>query len=115
MERDPRFCRLTRPTFPLHVRRPAAKRSGGYQRIDLFVGRKSAKLFLREPQLAVHGDLENTAAGFDELNLGARLLYQPVPRTEGFRFVVSLDTIFDGHLHADNSVRPSYGIPYHVP
>lgn len=60
----------------------------------------AAQLFLGEFKDAVDLDLEDAAAAFDQLNIGAVFIFDQGLRTEGPWFVVSLNAVFDGDFHA---------------
>ena len=80
------------------IRRAVLWRGLSAHRVDLLVGRKPAGLLLRESESAIDGNLEHTTYSGHQLDIGAVFLDEPIPRTEGTRFVVSrlapLDTDF---------------------
>ncbi len=72
----------------------------GHQGLYFVVLGKAPNLLLGELQGTVNGDFENTAAAADQLDFGlGNLLLDEVPRTEGPRFVVSNNAVFDLDLH----------------
>jgi len=70
-------------------------------------------LSLGEHQIAVHDDLEDTARGFDQLNIGVGVRFLDLGRqTGGPRLVASDAAVFDGDLHSpsvaqDESLNPT--------
>jgi hypothetical protein len=77
-------------------------------RVDLLVGRKPAGLLLRESEPAVDGNLEHAADPGHQLDIGTVFLNEPVPRTEGTRFIVSRLAPLDSNFHRRSS-RPQDG------
>src|SRR5437763_11314714 len=84
---------------------PALRRALCAHRIDLFVGRKPAGLLLRESEPAIDGDLEHPTYPGYQLDIGAVFLDEPIPRTEGTRFVVSGLAPLDADFHCHSSGR----------
>jgi hypothetical protein len=61
----------------------------------------TSKRAFRKDQVSVHGDLEDTAGGGHQADLGVReLLFQLSRQTGGSGLVVSDDAILDDHAHA---------------
>jgi len=71
----------------------------GTYRIDLLVGRKPAGLLLGESEPAIDGNLKHPADPGHQLDIGAVFLLQPIPRTEGTRFIVSRLAPLDSDFH----------------
>jgi hypothetical protein len=69
------------------------------ERVDFGVLGKPPELLFGKGELAVDGDLKNTADTFDEFDFGAVFLFKSRPRTEGSRKVVSRNAVFDPDLH----------------
>jgi hypothetical protein len=69
------------------------------ERVDFGILRKPPELLFGKGELAVDGDLKNTADTFNELDFGTVLLFKSRPRTEGSRKVVSRNAVFDPDLH----------------
>jgi len=67
---------------------------------DLFVFRETAEGFLREDQLAVALDLEDSARGFDEARFDVELLLDLGRQTGGPGEIVSDAAVFDLDSHA---------------
>ena len=81
-------------------RLPAKKASAAGEGADFVVVGEAPERVLGKHPGAVHNDLEGAAMAFDQGDVGVRAnLQQQVPRTEGARFVVSTDAIFDIDLH----------------
>src|SRR5215207_5723716 len=56
---------------------------------------------LREDQVSIHGNLEDTAGRRDQADVGFRHLFLQLSRqTGGSRLVVSDDAVLDDHAHA---------------
>src|SRR5204863_4213312 len=68
-------------------------------RVDLLVGRKPAGLLLRKGEPAIDGNLKHPADPGHQLDIGAVFLFQPIPRTEGARFIVSRLAPLDSDFH----------------
>ena len=68
-------------------------------RVDLLVGRKPAGLLLRKGEPAIDGNLKHPADPGHQLDIGAVFLLQPIPRTEGTRFIVSRFAPLDSDFH----------------
>ena len=73
-------------------------------RVDLLVGRKPAGLLLRKGEPAIDGNLKHPADPGHQLDIGAVFLLQPIPRTEGARFIVSGFAPLDSHFHCSSSL-----------
>jgi len=71
----------------------------GAYRVDLLVGRKPAGLLLRKGEPAIDGNLKHPADPGHQLDIGAVFLLQPIPRTEGTRFIVSGLAPLDSNFH----------------
>ena len=78
------------------LRRPG---SPGAQRIDFLIGGKPPGLLLREQQLTVDGDLKHAADPGYQLDIRTVKFFQPRPRTESPRFIVSRLAPLDPDLH----------------
>src|SRR5436305_73670 len=78
---------------------PCWRRLPGAYRVDLLVGRKPAGLLLRKGELAIDGNLKHPADPGHQLDIGAVFLLQPIPRTEGTRFIVSRFAPLDSDFH----------------
>ena len=76
----------------------------GAYRIDLLVGRKPAGLLLGESEPAIDGNLKHPADPGHQLDIGAVFLLQPIPRTEGTRFIVSGFAPLDSYFHCSSSL-----------
>lgn len=76
----------------------------GAYRVDLLVGRKPAGLLFREGEPAIDRDLEHPANPGHQLDIGAVFLLQPIPRTEGTRFIVSGFAPLNSHFHRSSSL-----------
>src|SRR5690554_920588 len=88
---------------PRTRRRPGSAQRGA----NLLPGRVPAGAFLREDQPAVHADLEDPAAGFDELDGCSReLLPDAGLQTGGAGEVVSEPAVLDPHVHGATSSSP---------
>ena len=72
-------------------------------RVDLLVGRKPAGLLLRKGEPAIDGNLKHPADPGHQLDIGAVFLLQPIPRTEGTRFIVSRFAPLDSDFHRSSS------------
>jgi len=75
---------------------PALSRA---DRVYFLIGWKPARLLLRESQAAADGNLKHPADPGHQLDIGAILLLEPVPRTEGTRFIVSRFAPLDTNFH----------------
>ena len=73
-------------------------------RVDLLVGRKPAGLLLRKGEPAIDGNLKHPADPGHQLDIGAVFLLQPIPRTEGTRFIVSGFAPLDSDFHRSSSL-----------
>ena len=73
-------------------------------RVDLLVGRKPAGLLLGESEPAIDGNLKHPADPGHQLDIGAVFLLQPIPRTEGARFIVSGFAPLDSDFHRSSSL-----------
>ena len=73
-------------------------------RVDLLVGRKPAGLLLGESEPAIDGNLKHPADPGHQLDIGAVFLLQPIPRTEGTRFIVSRLAPLDLDFHRSSSL-----------
>ena len=74
-------------------------------RLHFLRRRKTAVRLLRIDEPVVNGDLEYAARALDQLDLGTVNPGEPVPHTEGFRFVSSNTAEFDPELHRSLSFR----------
>jgi len=83
---------------------PCWRRLPGAYRIDLLVGRKPAGLLLGESEPAIDGNLKHPADPGHQLDIGAVFLLQPIPRTEGTRFIVSGFAPLDSDFHRSSSL-----------
>ena len=75
-------------------------------RVDLLVRRKPTGLLLRKGEPAIDGNLEHTTYSGHQLDIGAVFLDEPIPRTEGTRFVVSGLAPLDADFHCHSSGSP---------
>ena len=66
---------------------------------DLVILREATQCLLREDQIAVGNDLEDTAAAIDQLCLDAELALDGGRQTGGLGAVVSFHAVFDGDSH----------------
>ncbi len=62
--------------------------------------RKFPGLVLAVDQLAADSDVEDSAGALDQFGVDSELLLDRFRQTGGFRVVVSLHAVLDGHLHA---------------
>jgi hypothetical protein len=95
VEKRRRAARATRP--------PQPQNDAGLSpadRIYFLVCRKPAGLLLRKSQPAIDGNLEHAADPGHQLDIGTVFLNEPVPRTEGTRFIVSRLAPLDPDLHS---------------
>jgi hypothetical protein len=78
----------------------------GAYRVDLLVGRKPAGLLLRKGEPAIDGNLKHPTDPGHQLDIGAVFLFQPIPRTEGTRFIVSGFAPLNSDFHRSSLSRP---------
>src|SRR2546423_5292857 len=90
------------------------RRLAAAHRIDLLIRRKPAGLLLRESEPAIDGNLEHAPYPGHQLDIGAILLDEPVPRTEGTRFIVSRLAPLDADLHCQSFRFAMCGAVYHA-
>lgn len=69
------------------------------ERVDLRVGRESPDLMPREPERAVHADIELAGRSLDQCDISHTLGFEPVPRTEGLGLIASTSTIVNDDFH----------------
>ena len=84
----------------------------GAYRVDLLVGRKPAGLLLGESEPAIDGNLKHPADPGHQLDIGAVFLLQPIPRTEGTRFIVSGLAPLDSDLHLRSLRRATFNVAF---
>lgn len=60
---------------------------------------KPSRLMLAPDLPAVDMHVENAAAAFDHFRVDVELFPDGIRQTDGLRQVVSLNAIFDGHMH----------------
>jgi hypothetical protein len=86
----------------IHFGRCAAP-SAAADRFYLLIGRKPPGSLFRESEPAINGNLKHPADPGHQLDIGAVFLFQPIPRTEGTRFIVSRLAPLDSDFHACSS------------
>lgn len=103
---------ITRPRRNANLR----SHSTGEGRLDLAVFREATERFLREQQVAVESDLENTALALFEHALDAKFFLDRCRQTGGARLVVSNHAVLNRQrLHAESPVlinRVREGSPF---
>src|SRR5882762_1650428 len=109
LEIAPRLCRRPKGNGAPHAGRAIhhpvlAPTLPSAYRVDLLVGRKPAGLLLRKGEPAIDGNLKHPADPGHQLDIGAVFLLQPIPRTEGTRFIVSGFAPLDSHFHRSSSL-----------
>ena len=96
------------------IRRAVLWRDLSAHRVDLLVGRKPAGLLLRESEPAIDGNLEHPTYPGHQLDIGAVFLDEPIPRTEGTRFIVSGLAPLDSDFHRASLLSATIGQFYHA-
>jgi hypothetical protein len=68
--------------------------------VHLLIRGKAAGCLLGPGKAAIHGDLENAAAGFAQVDPGGGMGFQDlVPRRDRTRLIASHSAVFDVHVH----------------
>lgn len=75
---------------------------------DLRVLRKSARFLFGKYLLAVHRDLKNAAARFDQLRLDCKLVFNGFGQADRLGLIVSKDTKLDRYFHRCASLWPYF-------